>query len=482
MQIKLKNIGIVKDSEILLDGLTVITGKNNSGKTTVGKTLYALLNAVCDIPQKALADRNSYICQRLDEVRNSLKLLVRGARSDDFSAYPSIMTMLSVPPQYYHYHHRLAFAQNWYERFAHTLADEISKIDLSNFAENEKSSIPHYFRLKSDGTEVTRLDELNIQRGCVLSLLDELIRDLEKDPELVDYTRENINQTLRVEFANQIQPIRGQQGASQIELSGGGRIYFRISVSQDNIVNDGSPVFFSSPYEKVYLVDDPFILDGGAVRFPQETDTDNFASVLDPNRIKSHNQKLISVLRNKKTLSVFAQTVLDDTLKEVKAKINDIIPGTFDFSEEGEYYVLNGRKLQASNLATGSKMMSIVKILLDKGEIDNTTMLILDEPEAHLHPEWQNAFAEIIVLLVKELGVSVLLTTHSPNFMLALDAFMRKYRIAEKTNFYQTEMMEDDFVQFRCVNDDMGRIYQDFLQYLSEVKMLRSQYLNGGED
>lgn len=42
MQIRLKNIGIVKDSTIVLDGLTVITGKNNSGKTTVGKTLYSL--------------------------------------------------------------------------------------------------------------------------------------------------------------------------------------------------------------------------------------------------------------------------------------------------------------------------------------------------------------------------------------------------------------------------------------------------------
>ena len=37
MDIRLKNIGIIKDSSIRLDGLTVITGANNSGKTTVGK-------------------------------------------------------------------------------------------------------------------------------------------------------------------------------------------------------------------------------------------------------------------------------------------------------------------------------------------------------------------------------------------------------------------------------------------------------------
>lgn len=79
-------------------------------------------------------------------------------------------------------------------------------------------------------------------------------------------------------------------------------------------------------------------------------------------------------------------------------------------------------------------------------------------------------------------NVNVLLTTHSPNFMLALDAYMRKYEIAEKTNFYQTDVFKDGFVQYHCVNDDMGMIYQDFLQYLSEVKMLRNKYLTDIEE
>ena len=57
MQIKLENIGIIKNSTIVLDGLTIVTGKNNSGKTTVGKTLYALLDAVCNLRQKAMIDK-----------------------------------------------------------------------------------------------------------------------------------------------------------------------------------------------------------------------------------------------------------------------------------------------------------------------------------------------------------------------------------------------------------------------------------------
>ena len=117
-------------------------------------------------------------------------------------------------------------------------------------------------------------------------------------------------------------------------------------------------------------------------------------------------------------------------------------------------------------------------ILLERGLLDENTILILDEPEIHLHPEWQNQFAELIVLLVKELKVKVLMTTHSSNFMLAIDAFMRKYGINEQTNFYQSEQLENGFVTHKCVNDHMELIYQDFLEGFSEVKVLRDCYIS----
>ena len=58
---------------------------------------------------------------------------------------------------------------------------------------------------------------------------------------------------------------------------------------------------------------------------------------------------------------------------------------------------------------------------------------------------------------------------------------MRKHSLADRTNFYQTETIKGGFVQYQCVNDDMGRIYDDFLRYLSEMKELRDRCLYGGE-
>lgn len=481
MQINLQNIGIVKDSTISIDGLTVITGKNNSGKTTVGKTLYALLDAVSNIKQKAINDKLFYTQRQIEKVENTLEVLrylrtpILEDRLDIFSGYPALKVLLAQD-----YRHDLP--QNEYEQFAHKLADELITFDVSLLEEsNDLRAYQRYLRITANEKErVSLANMFDKQREQAILILNKLFSDIEKDPELIAYARESINQTLRLEFANQLQPVSTPDAISKIELFDNDSVYFSFSVANNNIINDGVPAFISAPFKKVYLIDDPFVLDDMYPRrivrgFDILEDSD---TIFNPSRICSHNIKLKFVLRSRKSLSVFEQTVLSDSLAEINEQFDRVIPGTFEFTSEGNYYVKNGAKLKLSNLATGSKMFSIMKILLDKGEIDNTTMLILDEPEAHLHPMWQNAFAEIIVLLVKKLGVNILLTTHSPNFMLALDAYMRKYDVAEITNFYQTDVLEDSFVHYNCVNNDMGIIYQDFLQYLSEVKMLRNSYLN----
>lgn len=482
MQIRLKNIGIIKDSTLALDGLTVITGKNNSGKTTVGKTLYAMLDAVADLQKKARVDRSLYIRRQLNVVEQTLTEEYRffyEREGAELSRYPALRILLFRNLD-------AEISLQDMEDFAHKVADDLRVVD-SALLESYRRDRWGIAEIGKRGSLLSPKRGFNSQRQRAQELLEQTFAALERDPELVDYARESINQTLRAEFSGQIQPVRAPDAVSQVELSeagDSGAVYFLFAVEENCIVNDGHPVFGGVPLKKVYMVDDPFVLDDldaprrSVIRYSRETPE----TFLNPARIRTHNQKLKRVLRAPAASSIFEQTVLDADLKTIKEQIDSVVSGSFDLSEESNYYIQNGAKIKLVNMATGSKMFSIVKILLEKGEFDDSTMLILDEPEAHLHPQWQNAFAEVIVLLVKELGVRVLLTTHSPNFMLALDAHMRKYDMAERTNFYQTEAIEGNFVRYRCVNDNMERIYDDFLQYLSKMKELRDRYMFGRGD
>ena len=105
------------------------------------------------------------------------------------------------------------------------------------------------------------------------------------------------------------------------------------------------------------------------------------------------------------------------------------------------FYNDDGVKLNVHNLATGSKLFFIIKRLLLNGYLDDA-LLVLDEPESHLHPEWIQKFAEIIALFVKELRIRVILTTHSPDLLLALNVYSKDYGIDDKSHYYLAKTIE----------------------------------------
>ena len=45
MKLKLENIGMICSADIKLDGLTIIAGENDSGKSTTGKLIFSLIKA-----------------------------------------------------------------------------------------------------------------------------------------------------------------------------------------------------------------------------------------------------------------------------------------------------------------------------------------------------------------------------------------------------------------------------------------------------
>ncbi len=82
-------------------------------------------------------------------------------------------------------------------------------------------------------------------------------------------------------------------------------------------------------------------------------------------------------------------------------------------------------------------------MLLQKGLLNSNTLLIIDEPEVHLHPTWQVKYAEILVRLSKEFAIPIVLTSHSPYFIEALEGYSKKYQYQDLTNFYFAKKNKD---------------------------------------
>jgi predicted ATPase len=116
--------------------------------------------------------------------------------------------------------------------------------------------------------------------------------------------------------------------------------------------------------------------------------------------------------------------------------IISLIGGKFKKDNMGRYYFnKNNKKIELINTATGIKYFGILQVLSQNNYLNQKTILVLDEPEVHLHPKWQLKLAEVIVYLAKN-GVKILVNSHSPYMIEALQRYSEKENIENKTNFY----------------------------------------------
>ena len=46
MRFQLKNVGVISEADMLLDNITLIAAENDSGKSTIGKALFTLINTM----------------------------------------------------------------------------------------------------------------------------------------------------------------------------------------------------------------------------------------------------------------------------------------------------------------------------------------------------------------------------------------------------------------------------------------------------
>jgi predicted ATPase len=130
---------------------------------------------------------------------------------------------------------------------------------------------------------------------------------------------------------------------------------------------------------------------------------------------------------------------INDNIKE---NILSIIKGEFKEDENGIFHFhKNDKVINLFNVATGIKSFGILQVLLDNNRLTPTSLIILDEPEVHLHPKWQLEMAKVIVELVKN-GVKIVVNSHSPYM---IEALQRYGELAEiNADFY---LAEDGYIK-----------------------------------
>lgn len=461
MQLTMDNVGILKRSTIDVNGLTVIVGANNSGKSTVGKTAYALIRAVERYEIRAAFDRCNYAISLLREIPSIFPFSAKDAIRSIAKQFPDDNPLKAVFSD-----------QNLLKRIEYSDIDGFIDRFYNSLLSLEFDEVEKNGRVLFDLFEDYSKSEFERDKFKALDNVKQIDRLINGDPDLKKYIREAIRTQLGTEFANQIAPAKKPDSLVSIDMTAEGKSCFRIQMQDGRFVEEDNNVFNWSPYDGAFYIDDPFVVEDDWQFSNQNLRMSTKASFLNSRKVLSHRDDLRLRLKNFHQENMWEKVQMNENFKRISDCLDFVLPGSFISENESEYYKgIDGAKLNISNLATGSKMFSILKMLIAAGRITERTLLILDEPECHLHPEWQNRFAEIVVLLVKEIGCHIILTTHSQNFLLALDTYTRKYKIKDKSNFYQARK-EEDGVVFECSNSNLKSLYADFLHAFSRMKRM----------
>ncbi len=442
MDLQIRNFGAIENADVKFDGLTVIAGENDTGKSTVGKLVFAVIKAISRYEQDLEMSKEHTLNKLVKELYIELRKNIYNFDNIKSEFTPSVfvdnLISLANPGLFQNIDFEYSTISNFFDKKKNLIID-------APLIENSISS----------------KDELILQ-----------LKDIETELKRKDEKSEILKKALTKVFISEFHLEFTTDGAkykTTIDSNENGSKLFAIQAEKNNIISfDVYDEVLS--FDDVTFIDTPMVLQlhDSITRAKVSLNKDDNLGFFVPLHVKGLTEKIRRA--NKMVLEI--KGIHSQT--GVLGKIKKIIGGNWLFDEEKEYFIFskNGespkKEFRSNNTASGIKSFGIIQLLLLAEILNNRSLLIIDEPETHLHPKWQVEYAKVICLLVKH-EIPVLLTSHSPYLIQALRHYSEEYGIERFTNYYLAERNDNDLVDIEHVNDDLNRVFIKLSQPLHEL-------------
>ena len=386
LELSIKDFRAIKEADIALNGITVVTGINGCGKSTMSKFLYY-----------ALKYANSYevlvnldLQRELTPFQRLFRIMEQAVYR--FSDNKGILEKLSYRE----------IILNKKEEFLLSLRELIDAVtDIYQKApERAETSLK---RLRVILSSELKMEEENSSLSDLLSALYSKIDEILTTASVIVDEREYelLQEKLQSAFASDLGGVSLKEHG---ELLVGEKV-------------DVIPV----PYfiQKVVYIDTPVII-GADGLWPECPYWDDLEELL---QIEGE----------------VSQKGITDIIK------NEILHGDVALKEDtfgDNCYIYtrdDGKQFNLLDCATGIKSFSILQLLIKNGFIDKHTLVILDEPEAHLHPQWIVEYARMVVMIHKIIGTKFFIASHSTDMVSAIRYIAEKEKCLAPLSFYLAE-------------------------------------------
>lgn len=417
-ELQVSNFRAVKSADIELNGVTVVSGINGSGKSTLAKLLYYIFHNANEYDK--LADEEyKHRCMPYMEAIGQLGL-ESGDRNSVFRDFRYRRSLF--------YDYDYDFGGSLTAKIAQ--ARSIINKNIPTFEKLEESDPKNYNRLKMilSGTLKKNPNDDHTLRELIALLfqrLDDETRSLHNNESQRPYS------LLRNRITNEF-----DTGVSSA-----------VTLNEYNIPLFGKQVKqVPIPHyiKKVALFDTPMI----------------FGMPID------YNQPVYWKEINKLAMSKPERGYK----RSINNKLKDILQGevyydSSNYFDRGFKFKDNiGREYDLLDCATGIKTFSMLQMLLKNRFIAEDTLMILDEPETNLHPQWSVELANLIVMIHKRIGTKFFITSHSTDMVSSLLNISSKEKSLDDLTFYIAERADSkgQTYIYRNLKNDIEPIFESF--------------------
>ena len=408
IEVSIKDFRAVNNAEIALNGITIISGVNSSGKSTISRLLYYTFKYANEF-ERVVDEYYSEIIEPLTNLASRIALELRQGENDELKKLYRRLRTSGVRIQKYE-----------------TLISIFQKgkdVLLSSDTSYIKQIQPRYVQIIKNILDIEEENDLGILFDKVIILVQQISEDVVVANEERNYRY--FKKSLEEKIGNSLDNI--------------------------NITEYGLPLLGKQVknvpvmeyIQQVAYIDTPVIV-GLEDDFIPIDYWDDLDSILHRPAKSKANIDYVHISENIRGEAVYDEEAPIDS--SFKYKRND------------------GKVFDLFNSATGIKSFSVIQMLLNNGFINKNSLIIIDEPEAHLHPQWIVEYARMVVLLHKHIGAKFFIASHSTDFVSAIKYIATKEECLSSLSYYLSEEdIEHPFTyNYRSLGQDIEPIFESF--------------------
>lgn len=413
-ELSIQNFRAIKNADIALKGITVVSGINGCGKSTMSKLLYYIFHNANTFDEIA-ADR---VRQSIEPYQSALTSILRGVRYPDVHTFRRYMMLRNgldeINTESIIKH--IEYLRSLKTSLIESLNDD--KQTGARFLERDLYIIKSTLGIDSkDNVDVPSMIE---------STVDKIIEKLEKYNQLV------IDRPYGL-FARRMEDFFESDVLKNVSLK----------EYESLVYGHGLKSVPELHYiKKVAYIDTPMVI-GQSISSQQ------------PIYWKEINELAKMPPRKGYKLSI-NKLIKQDIMNGDASYDDDFFAGGFKYNRA------DGKSFDLAECATGIKSFSIMQMLLKNLFLSGDTLMILDEPETHLHPQWIVEYANLIVLLHKRLGTKFFITSHSTDMVSAIRYISEKERCLNSVSFYLAEQVGMENYSYKYLKDNIEPIFESF--------------------